>query len=90
MDDRGQLLPDKVILPDELEERGQMYVVLSIDKEIENVKNFAREINSCRGKSRVILEVKNDDDVCRIMLGNGVDSEKIADSFPEYFSAKLA
>lgn len=82
VDDRGQLLPDKLMLPEELEKHGQRYYVLKIENGISNVKQFAREINSSSGRSRVILEVQDGEQTCRIMLGSSVDEEK--------FSYKLA
>ena len=87
LDDRGQLLPDKIIMSDELDERGQKYLTLSITGDIPNDKNFARALNSCRGKERVILEVKRDNDVCRIYLGLAADSEKLASALSGVFPA---
>ena len=77
LDDRGQLLPDKVILPDDIGERGQKYLTLSVSGEIPNLKDFARVLNSCRGHERVILELKKDGDTCRAALGCSSDSEKL-------------
>ena len=77
-DDRGQFLAEKVIFPDELAEKGQRYVTLSLTGEIANIKDFARAVNSCRGNAKMILEAKRDEETCRILLGSSVDPEKIA------------
>lgn len=82
VDDRGQLLPDKIIMSEELDGRGQKYLTLSITGEIPNVKDFARIINSCRGNERVILELKKDDEICRIYLGCNSDGEKLLSALP--------
>ena len=82
LDDRGQLLPDKIIMSEELDERGKKYLTVSITGEIPNVKDFARVINSCRGNERVILELKKDDEICRIYLGCNSDGEKLLSALP--------
>ena len=87
IDDRGQLLPDKIIMADELDERGQKYLTLSITGEIPNVKDFVRVFNSCRGKERVILELKNDDDICRVCLGVFADGEKLSSALSNVLPA---
>jgi len=80
LDDRGQLLPDKIITSDELDEHGQKYLTLSITGGIPNVKDFARALNSSRGNERVILELKNDGEICRVYLGVSADGEKLLSS----------
>ena len=87
LDDRGQLLPDKIIMSDELDERGQKYLTLSINGDVPNDKNFARALHSCRGKERVILEVMKDNDICRIYLGCSADSGKLASALSNVLPA---
>lgn len=87
LDDRGQFLMDKLILPDELERRGKRYVTVSLMSEIPNIKEFTRAINSCRGKSAVILEAHDEGDICRILLGAKVDDGRLAEALSRIMDA---
>lgn len=87
VDDRGQLLPDKIIMSEELDERGQKFLTVSITGGIPNVKDFARALNSCRGNERVILELKNDDDICRVYLGCNADGGKLSSALSDVLPA---
>ena len=88
IDDRGQLLPDKIIMSDELDGRRQKYLTLTITGELPNNKNFARALNSCRGNERVILELKRDNETCRIYLGCAADSEMLTSALSEVLPVK--
>ena len=99
MDDRGQFLPDKIISADELDERAQKYVTLKLTGAIPSVREFAKAVNSSRGSARIILEVHSEDEICRILLGNSVDPERLresmkgvipSDCFEIYFGGSFA
>ena len=73
LDDRGQILPDKLIPSEGLEMRAQRYVNVTInatDDLVFNMKEFLKALGSCKGKSKVILTFKNDEEECRIVLGD--------------------
>ena len=82
-DERGQFLMDNVLHDDELEAKGRRYVTVSVTGKIPSIKEFTRAVNSCRGKSRVILELHNDGDTCRVLLGAYVDADKFTQALPQ-------
>ena len=91
MDDRGQLLPDRILRPEELDGAAQKYATLRLNVSSlsgADMKSFARALNSCRGKSRLILEVSGDDEMCRVYLGGcSVSPEKLGDSLSGVISS---
>lgn len=82
MGDRGQLIVDKIKLPDELE-NSQEYFNILFDvnkKENLNVKEFVQKLRNCKGKAKVILNLQDGDETCRICLnGLSVNPEKAAE-----------
>lgn len=84
VDDRGQVLPDKIIPVDGLEMRAQRYVRLSIDtsnSERLNMKEFLQILNGAKGKAKVILEFKNDEETAIMCLNSyNVDPDKLKNS----------
>ena len=79
IDDRGQLLPDKILTIDELDEKAQRYVTLRLN-DVGGIdpKKLLQALNGCRGKHRMILELCNDDETCRVYLGAvGVSPERL-------------
>ena len=93
-DDRGQILPDKIIPVDGLELRAQRYVKLRIDvsgHEKLNMKEFVRTLNRARGKAKVILELVNNEESMSICLNEcRVDPEKLKDVMPVEFAGVFA
>jgi len=82
MGDRGQLIVDKIKLPDELE-NSQEYFNIPIDvnkKENLNVKEFVQKLRDCKGKAKVILNLQDGDETCIICLnGLSVNPEKVTE-----------
>ena len=83
IDERGQILPDKIIPVDGLELRGQRYVKISLNvsgSEDFHMKEFVRALGSCKGKARVLVEFRNDSEVMRLCLNEySVAPEKVSD-----------
>lgn len=83
IDDRGQILPDKIVPVDGLELRGQRYVkitlnVTGIDDSQINMRNFVIALGKYKGKARVLVEFSNDSEEMRVCLNKySVDPEKI-------------
>ncbi|MBQ7196549.1 MAG: DNA polymerase III subunit alpha [Synergistaceae bacterium] len=79
---RGQLIIDKLITHDEVEQT-QSYYNIAIDvNSIENfnMKEFVQKLRSCKGSSKVILELKDEDESCKICLNAlTVDPEKVSE-----------
>ena len=84
-DDRGQMILDKIILPDELENARRYFnipVDLSVLSKNENfeLKDFVQKLRGCKGNAKVILDLHGDDSDCKICLGGiSVDPEKAAE-----------
>ena len=82
MGSRGQLIIDKVKLPDELE-NAQQYFNIAIDvNKNENLamKEFIQKLRSCKGKAKVILNLQDDEETCKICLnGLTVDPERVTE-----------
>ena len=80
--DRGQLIVDKAKLPDELE-NAQEYFNIAIDlnkKENLVIKEFIQTLRNCKGKAKVILNLQDYDETCKICLnGLTVNPEKAAE-----------
>ncbi len=82
LDDRGQVLLEKIILSENLESEGQKYINIVMDitghSNIPDMRQFVRIMKDCRGQSRIILEVRNDDESCTICFrDNPVEPEKL-------------
>lgn len=80
-DDRGQVVADRIMMPDELDGKGRRYVTVSVDaEECRNagMKKFVRAMHESRGKWRVILELKGNDETYRVHVGGwSVEPEKL-------------
>ncbi|MBQ7593851.1 MAG: DNA polymerase III subunit alpha [Synergistaceae bacterium] len=79
IDERGQLIPDKIIPVEGINNRGQKYVkiILNVSNNL-NMKNFIRALNGCKGKTKVLLELRTDDEVGVFALNNcNVELEKL-------------
>ena len=81
--DKGNLILDRLITSDELDDTVQKYIRVCIDtKQLDNFdyKNFAQDVNGCKGNSKLILELKNEDETCRVCLNTTfVDDSAIFD-----------
>ena len=81
IDDRGQILPDKIVPVDGLELRGQRYVKIKLNvtgRDDFDMKAFVIALGSCKGKARVLVEFRNDSEEMRVCLNQySVDPEKI-------------
>ena len=79
MDDRGQMILDRLAKVDELE-KSQRYVNIAIDVNQEklDMEEFIAKLKSHKGNAKVILELKDEDEICRICLnGVSVDPELV-------------
>ena len=81
LDDRGQFLPDKIIPAEGADLRAQKYskIVLNVEMLHEfDMKAFAIALAKCRGKSRLLLELHDNDDTMLLCVGQyGVDAAKL-------------
>ena len=82
-DERGQVILDKLIKAEDVE-NTQGYVNITLDVAQQNekfsLKEFIQKLRSYRGKSKVILELKNEDESCKICLHDvTVDAQKISE-----------
>ena len=83
IDDRGQILPDKIVPVDGLNIRGQRYVKITLNvsgSDIFPVRDFLMALKSCKGKARVIVEFHNDVEIMRLCLNEYVAPEKVNDA----------
>ena len=82
MDDRGQMILDKLTTLEEIE-KAQTYTKITLDitqNENFSLKEFIQNLRSCKGNSKVILELKKDDEICQICLHDvRVDIEKVSE-----------
>ena len=89
IDDRGQLIPDKIITSDDLDDNAgaQRYIKLRLSLnggELPNVKDFVCALNSSKGKEKVILELNGEDETCSVFLGYcSVSAEKLNEALSE-------
>ena len=82
MGDRGQFIIDKLRLHSELE-NSQRYFNIELDvnkNENLSLKEFIQKLRGCRGNAKVILNLKDDDETCKICLNDlKVDPEKVSE-----------
>ena len=98
LDDRGQVLLEKIILSENLEESGQKYINIVMDitghNNLPDMKKFVAILSDCKGgknASRVILEVKDEYESCVICLRNPeVDPVKLQQKLQEELPAEFA
>ena len=96
LDDRGQLLLEKIILSENLASGGQKYINIVMDitghTSLPDMKKFIGVLSDCKGgKSRVILEIVNEDESCVMCLKNPeVDPAKLQQKFQEEIPAEFA
>ncbi|MBQ6775242.1 MAG: DNA polymerase III subunit alpha [Synergistaceae bacterium] len=72
-DDRGQIIVDKLTSLDELD-NSPRYALISIDLKLNenlNMKEFVQKLRGYKGDAKVVLELKSDDETCRMCL-NGL------------------
>ena len=89
LDDRGQVLLERLMFPEELDGKAQKYVNLVLDEADVgrlDVMNFARTVVKCRGNAKIILEVRGEERR-RYMCLNGfaVEPDKLKECIPEEF-----
>lgn len=87
LDDRGQFLAEKILHSDELSKKARRYVTVSLSGTITSMKEFVRTVNSNKGNSRLILELSDDDEMYRVLLGSKVNAEKLATALEEVMPA---
>ena len=89
IDERGQMLPDKIVPVDGLALRGQQYVKITLNvsgNKNMNMKDLARVLGSCKGKARVLVEFRNDVEVMRLCLNEyNVEPEKLSEALSKVF-----
>ncbi len=82
MGDRGQFIIDRLRLHSELE-NSQRYFNIELDvnkNENLSLKEFIQKLRGCRGNAKVILNLKDDDETCKICLNDlKVDPEKVSE-----------
>ena len=79
IDERDQIVPDKIVPVDGLEMRAHKYVkiIININNSL-SMKNFIRALNGCKGKTKVILELRDGEQVGVYALNNcTVEPEKL-------------
>ncbi len=94
IDDRGQLLAEKIMMPPEADAKARKYITVSVDAEAMrevSMKKFVSALNSVRGSSRVILELKTEGEIWRVLLGAYADYGKLNEALtrvipPESFT----
>ena len=88
IDDRGQLLPDRIMKPDELDVKASRYVTISFDMdEFSSIstKRFVSVLNSSKGTYHVILELKGRDETfCVYLGGSSVNPERLSGALSEF------
>ena len=84
--DKGNLILDRLITPDDIKELNdtiQKYVRVPINTtqlDKFDYKGLIQGINGCKGNAKLILELKNDDETCRVCLNTTfVNEETIFD-----------
>ena len=78
IDDRGQMLIDKIISLEELPGQAQRYVKISIDGEKLDAKKFMTDLRNNKGNAIPVVEIKNEEGSCLICLtGLRVNPEKV-------------
>ena len=87
LDDRGQFLPDKIIPAEGADLRAQKYskIVLNVEMLHEfDMKAFVIALAKCRGKSRLLLELHDNDDTMLLCVEQyGVDAAKLREVVPD-------
>ena len=88
IDDRGQMILEKLVKHDEIDKNVQTYVniILTLDKpETPDMKNFVRALVGCKGTSKIILSVRENGKPEKIMYLNAypVNPEKLRDYLAE-------
>ena len=72
LDDKGQFLPDKIVPAEGIDMRAQKYVKIVVNAEIHkdlDMKGFVIALAHCRGKSRLLLELHDHNDIMLMCLG---------------------
>ena len=86
LDDRGQMLPDKIVPVEGVDFRAQKYVRIKINTqghEKPDMREFLRALLGAKGKAKVILEFEDEHESMSICLNNyTVDPEKLKDVIP--------
>ena len=81
LDDRRQFLPEKIVPADEAVNIAQKYVKIVVNVEMHtelNMRNFVLGLNRCRGKARLLMELRERDEAVLLWLKEfSVDGAKI-------------
>ncbi len=89
LDDRGQLLIEKLFTLDEIESRAKKYVNIKFDIDRNsafNIKKFVTAIHDCRGNSKIMLEIHDEREIFYVSLENETASpEKLKEHLPLVF-----
>ena len=94
-DDRGQILLDNIILESEINSsRAQKYVKIKLLDNSRfddmNAKKFLALLGDCKGKSKVILEMNDNEETCFICVNDfPVDPAKLSNKINEMPSGIL-
>ena len=96
-DDRGKIIPDKIILSAQIDGKTRRYVTVRVDSDAIrriSIKRLATALQSGHGLYRVILEITASDEVYRVLLSVHADAEKLNDGLsrilpPEAFSVHI-
>ena len=94
LDDRGQVILEKIILSENLEASGQKYIniIMNISGDnIPDMKQFAGVITECKGRYKIMLEIIRDDETCSICIRDPlVEPEKLYRRIHEDMPADIA
>ena len=78
LDDRGQIITDKIIPVDGLKSRGQRYVNVILNTHNFSPVSFVRALNGCKGKAKIVLDIRSENDRTFYCLnGLSVEPEKL-------------
>lgn len=81
VDDRGQFVPEKILPADGADNLAQKYVKIIVNVEMHtdlNMRDFALALNRCRGKARLLMELRERDEAVLLWLKEySVDGAKL-------------
>ena len=90
IDDRGQMVLDRLTNADAFTGKSQRYVniILNVSEGQDvDVRKLVTALNECRGKARVMLELRSEEETCRMCLSCSASPEKLPDALSGVLSA---
>ena len=90
VDDRGQMVLDRLTGADDFTGKSQRYVNIIINVtggQDVDVRGLVTALNECRGKARVMIELRSEEETCRMCLSCSASPEKLPDALSGVLSA---